>query len=239
MTAPWVGAALAVVMLNGALLRSRPSPPGPAPEFHAVQETALETAGLFALGMRRLAADLGLIRVIIYYGTPEDDGHGHGHGHHGHDEFDPEHPERHYGGGRYPEMLAKAKSLVDVDPAFVYPVLFASGALAFNLNRPDEALELLSYALARDPRNLQYQSYVGAIGFHRKGDSAAVISLLEPALASPDCPTMIKSIMAFLYKRSGRRDKAIALYRDIHRNSRDEGYRRISARMLAEYGVAP
>jgi hypothetical protein len=231
-----MGAALLAVLvgLNAGVYRSRPLPHAPL-ELRVGEESALSSAGLFALGMRRQAADLELIRLIVYYGTPEtgskDD--------YEPEEFDPAHPERHFGGGQYPSMLRRAKAIVDTDPAFVYPVLFASGALAFNLNRPDEALDLLAYALARNPGNVEFQSYVGAIGFHQKGDAKSVIALLEPALSSPDCPSMIKSMMAFLYKRTNQRAKAVALYRDIAGNSRDAGYRAIARKMLQEMGEAP
>lgn len=204
-------------------------------------DTALEGASLLALGMRRLAADLGVIRLIIYYGTPEsrgDDGHDHGDGHgtRDHAAFDPEHPERHYGGGKYPLMAAKAKSILDMDPAFKYPVLFAAGSLIFNLNRPDEAFDLLTYALETDPTDLKYRSYLAAIGLHRKGDVEGVIRQLEPSLSQPDCPTMIKSMMAFIYRKNGYKEKAIKLYLDIYENSRDAGYRMIARSKLKELG---
>lgn len=200
-------------------------------------EGAVETAALFGLGMRRMAADLALIRMIIYYGTPEDDGHGHEgpHEHHGHQDHDAEHPERSYGGGTYGRLSAMAMSILDLDPAFTFAPLFASGALAFNLNRPEEAVELLRYAIRRDPGQTQYHAYLGAIGFHRKGKPEEVARLLEPLVAyNPDCPTLIKNILAFLYKRTGQYRKAAALYLDIYETSRDEGYRRMAERELRE-----
>lgn len=207
--------------------------------LNAESETALEGAGLVALGMRRLAADLGIIRLIIYYGSPEEhDDDGHGHGSRAHEDFDPAHPERHYGGGRYPLMGMKAKRLLDLDPAFKYPVLFAAGSLAFNLNRPDEAFELLTYALETDPKDLQYRTYIAAIALHRKGDVEGVIKILEPALSQPDCPTMIKSMMAYIYRKNGYMQKAIALYLDIYANSRDAGYKNIAKEKLKELGRA-
>lgn len=171
-------------------------------------EAAVETVGFYGLGLRRAAADLALIRMMIYYGTPEDEeahllGFG---GHEGH---------QHGAGGRHPELLHRARAVLSADPSFTYAALWASGALAFNLDRPDEALELLETALARDPRNFQLRSYVGAIGFHKKGEPKKVIEVLEPVLAYPDCPAMIKHLMAVLYRKAGDRARSRALYEQL------------------------
>lgn len=232
--------ALALAACAGINALSRWARPRAAPDPLPVKvaaQGAVETAALFSLGMRRVAADLGLIRLLIYYGSPkldhDDASHdalGHDHAHH----FDPEHPERSYGGGKYEDIGPRAMRILDVDPAFGYPALMAAGALAFNLSRPDEALELLRYGLARDPGNPQYRRYVAAVGFHRHGDMKSVIGILEPLLKEPDCPTMIKGMVAFLYLRMGRRQDAVELYREIMDFSRDEGYRRLARQKLAE-----
>lgn len=170
-------------------------------------EAAVETVGLYGLGMRRAAADLALIRMIIYYGTGEDEeAHLLGFG---------DHEGHHHSGGRHAQLLERARAVLGADPAFTYAALWASGALAFNLDRPDEALELLETALARDPRNFQLRSYVGAIGFHKKGEPRKVIEVLEPVLAYPDCPGMIKHLMAVLYRKVGDRARSRALYEQL------------------------
>lgn len=205
--------------LNALVAAALPAMPRAPLGIRLEADSAVETASLFGLGMRRLAADLGLIRLLIYYGTPEPDA----------DEQAQE-----QGGGHYPELGPRALRILDTDPSFNYPVLYAAGALAFNLDRTQEALDLLEHALKRDPKNIQYHAYVAAIGFHRRGDVDSVIRILEPMLASPDCPTMIKSMVAFLYKNSGRHDEAARLYRDIIGSSRDPGYRLTAERMLKE-----
>lgn len=217
--------------------RLTPASPSDPIGIRAGSEGAVETAALFGLGMRRLAADLGLIRMIIYYGTPEKDaGHDHNshgsnhHGHHGHG----------FGSGKYEKIGGMAMRILDLDPAFSYAPLFAAGALAFNLDRPDEAVGLLRYAIRRDPGQTKYLAYLGAVGFHKKGKPEEVARLLEPLVANnPDAPTLIKNILAFLYRRTGQTRKAIALYLDIHETSRDEGYRRMAERELRELAKAP
>ncbi len=193
-------------------------------------DSAVETAGLFSLGMRRLAADLGLVRLLIYYGSPEKGREGAPHGHdHGHDSG---HPELAWEGGHYPELGPRALAVLDADPTMSYAALYSAGALSFNLGRPDDGLKVLEYALSRDPDNRQFQGMLAAIGFHKKGDSASVIRLLEPVAAAADCPTMLKHLLAFLYVKTGDRVKAVRLYEDIHDTTRDEGYRNLAEQAL-------
>jgi tetratricopeptide (TPR) repeat protein len=222
--------------LNSFSLRLRPAawPLGQG----LASESALETSALVSLGMRRLAADLGLVRMLIYYGSAEDGPEGH-EAHHHHSRFDPDHPELSWGGGLYPELGPRALRILDADPSFSYAALFAAGALAFNLNRPQDALRVLDYALNRNPRNHEFQAYVAAIGFHRQGDAQGVISRLEPVLGAPDCPVMIKHMVAYLYAKSGQDGKARALYREIRDTSKDPGYRRMAETALERLARRP
>lgn len=209
-----------------------------APGFFPIQarlalasDSAVETAALFSLGMRRLVADIGLVRMLIYYGSaeqaPQGAHHGHDHGTHNADRS-----ELAWGSGHYPELGPRALAVLDADPTMSYAALYAAGALSFNLNRPDDGLKVLEYALSRDSNNREYQGMLAAVGFHKKGDSGSVIRLLEPVAASPDCPTMLKHLLAFLYVRTGDHPKAIVLYTDILETSRDEGYRNLAKQAL-------
>lgn len=192
----------AAAALGLASSRLSPTLPPLAAGRSLSSESAVESATLFALGMRRAAADLGLVRLMIYYGTSRGE---HDHGQPGHV----------HSVGDHRELAPRALAVLDADPAFTYAALFAAGALAFNLQRPEEALEVLEYALARDPKNWKLRSYVAAVGFHKKGDRKAVIAALEPVLAYPDCPAMVKNLMAVLYKREGRLPQARALYMEL------------------------
>ncbi len=217
--------------------RFLPPPPHDPIGMRLRADSAVGDAALMGLGMRRLAADLGLVRLLLYYGTPEEAGvvkeePG------SHPFTGREHVEKSYGGGVYRELAPRAERVLDIDPSFTYVALYASGALAFNLNRPDEALQVLQYALARNPDNLDLKSYAAAVGFQVHGDAGAVIRLLGPTLSRPDCPTMIKSMVAFLLLRQGRRAEAIALYLQIIETSRDPGYVSTARRMLDALGAA-
>ena len=197
-------------------------------------ETAAQDAALLGLGMRRLAADLEFVRLLIYYGSPESRAQDEALEH---SAWNPAHPESSWGGGRYLELGGRARRILSLDPTFSYVAQYAAGALAFNLGRSEEALALLRSALDHDPGNKDYQRYIGAIGFSRNGDMRGAVELLEPTLADPDCPTMIKSMAAFMYMRLNDRPHALALYRAIAATSNDQGYRALARRKLAELEV--
>lgn len=205
--------------LNCAGLRFLRTPFPPAQGIRLAQEDAAGHAVLLSLGMRRLAADISFVRMLVYYGTPEQGGQeGHQHG-------------AQYGGGHYFQLGPQALRILDLDPLFSYAVLYAAGALAFNLDRPQEALSLLESGRRAEPKNRRYASYIAAIGFHKKGDVSKVLSELDPVLREDDCPTMIKNIAAFLCLRTGRKAEAEKLYREILL-SRDKDYQALARRAL-------
>lgn len=200
-----------------------------------------------ALGARRLFADVWFIRLMQYYGSSElshDDGDGdedprfewlkpgeRGH-HHDHAELN--------GGGRYPEFLALARHVLEIDPGFAAAALYGAGSLAFNLNRPEEAVELLEYALKYSPREWRYLNVLAAIGYSRQGgDPAAVAASLAPLLKDPDCPAMLKQQAAFLNKKLGNYPAAAAIYADIAATSRDPFYVRNAERQLEALAKTP
>ncbi|MEK7746849.1 MAG: hypothetical protein AAB576_09295 [Elusimicrobiota bacterium] len=219
MSLPWLALAAAVGALNFTALRLLPAPFPPAREMQLAREDAARNATLLSLGMRRLAADIAFVRMLLYYGTPEQGGHeGHAHG-----------PD--YGSGHYFDLAPQARRILDLDPRFSYTVLYAAGALAFNLDRPQEALALLESGRRTEPKNWRYASTIAAIGFHAKGDASKVLSELEPLLRERDCPTMLKNIAAFLCVRSGRKAEARRLYREIL-ESRDKDYHEVARKAL-------
>jgi tetratricopeptide (TPR) repeat protein len=223
-----LAAVLACVGLNSLSRRVRPAG---WPLLHGISaDSAVETSTLLALGMRRLSADLGLVRLLIYYGTPEP-------GPEAEAEAGRHHEHGPWGSGKYGELGPRALRILDADPEFSYVALYAAGSLAFNLDRPDEAVRVLEYALSRDPRNPRYPAYLAAIGLHRKGDLAGVIRILEPILDTPDCPVMIKHMVAYMYAQAGQRAKALSLYRVVRDTSKDPGYRQMAQKALVRMGA--
>jgi tetratricopeptide (TPR) repeat protein len=128
-----------------------------------------------------------------------------------------------------------ALRMLELDPRFSYAALYAAGALAFNLDRPDEALALLDSARRGEPRDWRYGAAIAAIGFHKKGDGASVLRELEPVLRDSECPPMIKNMAAFLCLRLGRRERAASLYGEML-SSKDPAYRETARKALERLG---
>lgn len=263
----WLAASLAAVAAfnhAGPFLRKIPFPP--PTEMRLAADDAVTNASLLTLGMRRLAADVMLIRTIVYYGTKEEEmspeyqkrvglmkedgsrlrperaeaGHEHEHAH-DHDS----HPEderfervgHSTNRGIYPDLGPKAIRLIDMDPFWTYPALYISGALAFNQNRPEEALKILRHARRFLPNEKRYLAYIAAIGFHEKGDMRDVVAELTPLVSEKDSPTMVKNMVAFMNVRLNNKKEAVRLYLEIL-ESRDEKYHSVARKALARLGVS-
>lgn len=213
----------------------------PPSEIRSPADGAASDMLALALGARRLFADVWFIRLMQYYGSSELR-----HSDEDEDEdprFDwlkpKEHAEHRHdhrelnGGGRYGEFLRRARHVLEIDPNFTVAGLYGAGSLAFNLNRPDEAVELLEYALKYSPKEWKYLKVLAAIGYSRGGgDPAAVAASLEPLLKDPDCPVMLKQQAAFLNKKIGNYPAAAAIYADIAATSRDMFYVRNAEKQL-------
>ncbi|MFH2204433.1 MAG: hypothetical protein ABIJ96_15055 [Elusimicrobiota bacterium] len=251
---------IAVLALNRAGIQLRSLPFPPPTELRLAADDAVTNASLLTLGMRRLATDIMLIRTMVYYGTKEeemsleyrkrvgllqhksiehDHNDGHDHGHHHGDGGDPRFEKIGYltSRGVYPELQPKGLRMLGMDPYWKYPVLFVAGALAFNQDRPHEAVELLRAARRYMPDEDRYLAYTAAIAFHKKGDMQEVINELSPLLADEDTPTMIKNMVAYMNVRLGDKKTAIRLYKEIL-NSRDDRYHSVARGALTKLGVA-
>lgn len=221
--------------------------------------TTVDLAGA-VFGVRRLAADIAWIQLLQYYGTPEQpliknqeyrrsgaitkflygwqevhDGQA------GNDqEYDPQ-----FGGGKYPALLSYCYRIVALDPFYTYAYLYGGGTLAWNLNRPDEALELLRHGitvmeryhhdLTRDVHQPYWQLnlYVSAIIYRTSGDHAAMVRLLETAVRQPQAPNMVKAILANIYQKQNNHPAAARLWLEIY-DSKDPSYRATAEKKLAE-----
>ncbi|MBI5596063.1 MAG: hypothetical protein HY928_08245 [Elusimicrobia bacterium] len=221
-------AALAAALAAAALNLSLCPPPllAPGAAVSLAGDGVVTNAAFWSLGMRRLAADLAFIRLLVYYGTHEDDEEG---GHHGYDG-----PDRKHDG--YPEVMPRVRRIMAMDPFWSHPVMYGVGALAFNLERPDEALALLEEALARRPGDAQLISLVAAVGFHRGGDLAQAVDRMMPAIDLPGTPTMLRNMAAYMNERLGRRETALRLYREILQ-SRDSNYHDSARRGIQRVSV--
>jgi len=220
-SSPWreaVAAFAAVALLNAVAALATPSIfPDPS-RMRVVPQDAARTGALLSLGMRRLAADISFIDLLVYYGEWE---------------LGISEQENENGRGRFFEFKDRTLRILDLDPYFTYVALYSAGSLAFNLDRPQEALEVLDYAARFMPKEWKLRAYSAAIALKMKGDAEGVRRELMPVLQEPDCPTQLKSMLAFLNRRLGHREEAIRIYQDIL-ISRDPSYVGIARKALEE-----
>ncbi len=204
---------LSLFLLNGFFPSFEPTQA--LPDFSSSKHP-VEILTLLNLGLRRLAADIEMVRLLIYYGSSEAMA----------DDLNP--PK---GVPLYPGIFPRAREILSLDPSFSYVRLYAAGALAFNLGRPDEALELMREGLILEPDNSKYKAYIAAIAFSQKGDERQAVEALGPYLHSPKTPSMIKNVAAFIYLRLKEWPQAAELYQELL-NSKDAGYRKEAKKML-------
>lgn len=225
---------LPALALNLGAARHRPPLP-PVSEIREVRRSAAEDAAAVSLGVRRLFADVWFIRLMQYYGTRESVHDARIEEHHAHQHADGSVCSHGAGWekGNYPEFVPLALHVMELDPYFHSAVLYAAGSLAYNLDKPGEARELLELAIKRAPREWRYHSLLAAVVYNDE-DPGEIVKLLLPVVRQPDCPTMLKNQTAILSMRAGDRATAAEIYRDIAENAPEAEYVERARRELAE-----
>ena len=238
-----------------AVISSR-SLPYPYPEIKISpisKFAALDMSGVL-LGARRLAADIAWIELLQYYGSPEqpldketefklswdmtkylfglrlqqEDTHKPG-------DAEKEHYHPEISGGVYQDLYSYCLRVTELDPFFSYAYLYGAGSLAWNLNRPDEAIKLLENGISsvekyspditKDAHQpfWQYHLYLSAIIYSKSGQFDEMITLLETAVRQPQCPNMVKAILANIYQKNGKSERSMKLWLEIY-DSKDPTY---------------
>jgi hypothetical protein len=231
---------------------------------YAVPEYALFDIGTVIGGVRRFGADLAWIQLLQYYGSPEktlnkdtefklswdmtkylfgvplekEICYNKGCSDHAH-----YHPQ--IEGGTYAALSSYCSRVAELDPYFSYAYLYGAGALAWNLNRPVEAVALLQKGIAAmeqtrpaitsDPGQpfWQLHLYMSAIIYRQTGETEKMTGLLETAAAQPGAPNMIKSILASIYHKNGKYMPALKLWLEIY-ESNDATYHRRAEEQILE-----
>ena len=161
-------------------------------------EGGFRDLGGICLGMRRMTADIAWIAVLQYYGA-----------------YDMLYQGAEAGSGpgvKHPALKVLVQRAIRLDPYFHFAYLYGAGSLAFNLDRSDEALELLEEGIKYNPTYWRLRLYLAAIVWKKKGQYDNMIPLLEEAIAYPDCPTMVKSCLANIYKARKNYGRALQIW---------------------------
>ena len=176
--------------------------PIPYPHFDRLvmqeDEGFQDIAGL-VMGFRKASADIAWVQLIQYCGG--------------------EQVQESAPGGE--KKLGKLKTMTErvvrIDPYFHEAYLFSAGILAWfkSVDRPEEAVELLEEGISNNPRYWQFRIYLAAIMYKNKGDYGRMLSKLEEAVSYPDCPNIIKTILANYYKMQEEYGKALAVWKSV------------------------
>jgi hypothetical protein len=231
--------------------------PSPLPKY-----ALMDLSGAMA-GARRLGADIAWIQLLQYYGSTEtpvdkdaeyqlscdmvkylfgqkvsEKGEEDGCSEEGH--FHPN-----LQGGVYQDLYRHCQRVVQLDPFFSFAYLYGAGSLGWNLNRPDEAIELLRSGISnmenykaeitKDPRQpyWQFHLYLAALTYTKTGESDKMRELLETAVLQPECPNMVKVLLANIYQKDSLFLPALKLWLGIY-DSGDPSYSQRSAQKIAE-----
>jgi len=168
---------------------------------HGMQDVTIVTAGF-----RSLAADLGWIQLLQYVGggflPGEDTKRG------------------------YAELKPMALRVTRLDPYFTHAYLYSASMLAFfrNISRPQEALDVLVEGMHYNPMFWPLRATAAAIGFSQQAQFDRMARALEDAIQYPECPALVKSILANGYKAQGRKADELRIWKLILSNPHDEQY---------------
>ncbi len=181
----------------------------------------------FILGLRKFVSDIAWIQLLQYYGGSAPEEHCCFEGIcftedvcHAEDYF--EHITK-IQPGKYKRFIDYCRRVVILDPLYSYVYFYGVGSLAWNLERPDEALELVDIGL----RNLEFQKedansdywelvkYQQAIYYKLGGKYLEMIDKLKEIVDAGKAPNMVKAILANLYKKYGRYEEALLIWEEL------------------------
>ncbi len=162
-----------------------------------------------SLGLRKLVSDIAWIQTLIYYGTHEE----------GMTEED-----AHEGRGEYPLFLAYCQRVAQIDPHFKYIFYYGGSVLGWNLKRFDEAESFIKEGIQAHPKEWRYQQFLAAIAFQKSHNMNDLVNFLEVFIEDRDCPNILRSILANIYKKQKDYIKALRVWMFIY-DTNDESYR--------------
>ncbi|MFC1521946.1 tetratricopeptide repeat protein [Elusimicrobiota bacterium] len=191
---------------------------------------------LVSSGLRLLMADIGMIRMLIYYGTHLRHQHS-DHNRNGHQ--DEEHEDWHKISGlkptgMYTDLLSLTKHTLSLDPFFRHAILYGTGSLAFNEKREYEATAIIKEAMEIDKTCWSYPMMLSAITYKQMGDHLHLLESLEKVRKRPECPSMLKNILANIYLKLHKYNEAIGIYEELLSTAEEQEYRDLAERKLAE-----
>ena len=188
----------------------------PWPHFEElnVGPHGLEDVSMILAGFRRAAADMAWVQLLQFLGEAH------------------ELEEARLN----PKESLKGMTLrvTRIDPYFRSVYLVGAGILAWfpRVDRPDEALEVLREGVRYNPEYWPFQIYIAAILYKKQGRFPEMAQLLEEGRRHPECPPVMKSILANTYKAQKRYADAIRIWQIVLSNPQDREYHETARRQI-------
>jgi tetratricopeptide (TPR) repeat protein len=148
-------------------------------------------AAALLTGYKVLIGHVFWIQVIQYYGNGEN------------------------GADHYSKLYDYCRLASDLNPQFIPVYTYGAAALAYQVNRLDEAVRLLQKGILANPQENRLKLMLAAIAYHSNADYNKEIPFLEFQIAQGNAPTMLVNILANTYMKAGHDEEAIRLWRHI------------------------
>ncbi|OGS21719.1 MAG: hypothetical protein A2252_11560 [Elusimicrobia bacterium RIFOXYA2_FULL_39_19] len=180
-----------------------------------IEEYTLADLSGIVFGVRKMAADIAWIQLLQYYGGKEESEEKHA-------QECKEHDHEHcadgvnYGKGRYKVLQKHTQRIVRLDPFFTYAYIYGGACLAWNLDRPDEGIAVFNEGIKNVPNQWQLYLYKMAIIYKKLDKYNQMVGELEKALKQPDCPVMVKAILANIYRKNENYIRALQIWVEIY-----------------------
>lgn len=179
----------------------------PFPHFDELltKTSGLQDAAFITFGFRSLAADVAWVQLLQTMGN-----------------YDPAKQNDH----SFPFLKIGTLRVTRIDPYFKRAYLFGAATLAWlqSTNRPDEAMEVLAEGVRYNPTYWPLRTYAAGIGYMKTNQMGAMVRMLEDAVRDPDCPTVVKSVLANSYKAQKRYLEAIGVWEDVLSSEKGREY---------------
>lgn len=206
------GAVVAVFLFAQSRIHRLYQLPYPPFEKLLIQHSGFQDVAFIVSGFRSLAADVAWVQLLQNMGD------------YGHAEEK---------GMSYPYLKDDTLRVTRIDPYFKRAYMFGAATLAYlqTTNRPAEALEVLNEGIRYNPKHWPFHTFVSGVGYKQSNQFEKMIKMLETSLADPECPTMVKAILANAYKLHRRYPESLALWkiilndengRDYHQRAKEE-----------------
>lgn len=167
------------------------------------------------MGRSRLVADFAWLEAIQYYGA--------------HRKTD----------RRYPYAETLFRTLVGLDPTFENAYILGALILADDAKKFDAADALLSSGMAANPASWRLAFERGFLHYMRGPDRAVAAQFLAQSAAIEGAPESVPRLAAYVAGRSGDRELAIRLWRDVLVQSDNPEMQSVAEDYLRDLGAAP